>query len=114
MVTSLARLIDGRDDPHHRSVDAGLRSQRGMHELALLYRRMGGSAPLRRGAAGDRGAAAGLCFRLPAPRGKEWLYVPLGCRLGQKRITQLTQAKTATAITNRVTATTGVLRLIVL
>ena len=33
--------VTGKDDPHYRSVDTGLRSFRGQHELALLFRRLG-------------------------------------------------------------------------
>jgi hypothetical protein len=40
----LERLVQGRDDPHYRSVDVGLRTYRGRHELALLFRRMGDGA----------------------------------------------------------------------
>src|SRR5207253_229067 len=39
--TALERLVTGKDDPHYRSVDVGLRTYRGRHELALFYRRMG-------------------------------------------------------------------------
>jgi glycosyltransferase involved in cell wall biosynthesis len=39
--TTLERLIQGKDEPHYRSVDAGLRTYRGQHELALLFRFMG-------------------------------------------------------------------------
>ena len=38
---ALERLLQGTDDPHYRSVDLSLRTYRGQHELALLYRRMG-------------------------------------------------------------------------
>jgi len=38
---SLERLLACREDPHYRSVDAGLRTYRARHELALLFRRMG-------------------------------------------------------------------------
>jgi glycosyltransferase involved in cell wall biosynthesis len=38
---ALERLIDGREEPHYRSVDTGLRTYRGQHELALLFRLMG-------------------------------------------------------------------------
>lgn len=38
---ALERLIEGKEDPHYRSVDTGLRTYRGRHELALLFRRMG-------------------------------------------------------------------------
>lgn len=41
---SLERLIAGSDDPHYRSVDGGLRTHRGRHELALLFRRLGDGA----------------------------------------------------------------------
>jgi hypothetical protein len=33
--------VSGQEDPHYRSVAAGLRTYQGWHELALLYRRMG-------------------------------------------------------------------------
>jgi glycosyltransferase involved in cell wall biosynthesis len=39
--TALERLVSGSEEPHYRSVDVGLRTYRGRHELALLYRRMG-------------------------------------------------------------------------
>jgi tetratricopeptide (TPR) repeat protein len=38
---ALERLIAAADDPQFRSVDVGLRTYRGRHELALLFRRMG-------------------------------------------------------------------------
>jgi glycosyltransferase involved in cell wall biosynthesis len=38
---ALEQLIAGDEEPHYRSVDAGLRTYRGRHELALLFRRMG-------------------------------------------------------------------------
>jgi predicted O-methyltransferase YrrM len=38
---ALERLTAGEESPHYRSVDAGLRTYRGQHELALLHRRMG-------------------------------------------------------------------------
>jgi glycosyltransferase involved in cell wall biosynthesis len=38
---ALERLVRGQDDPHYRSVDVGLRTYRGWHELALLFRQMG-------------------------------------------------------------------------
>jgi len=38
---ALERLVQGQEDPHYRSVDTGLRTYRGWHELALLFRRMG-------------------------------------------------------------------------
>jgi glycosyltransferase involved in cell wall biosynthesis len=38
---ALERLVRGEEDPHYRSVDVGLRTYRGRHELALLYCRMG-------------------------------------------------------------------------
>ena len=38
---ALERLVHGGDDPHYRSVDSGLRTYRGRHELALLHRRLG-------------------------------------------------------------------------
>jgi glycosyltransferase involved in cell wall biosynthesis len=38
---ALCRLLNERDAPHYRSVDAGLRTYRGRHELALLHRRTG-------------------------------------------------------------------------
>jgi glycosyltransferase involved in cell wall biosynthesis len=41
---SLERLLASRDDPHYRSVDAGLRTYRARHELALLFRRLGDPA----------------------------------------------------------------------
>src|SRR5262249_41084823 len=37
----LERLIGGREDDHYRSVDTGLGTYRGWHELALLFPRMG-------------------------------------------------------------------------
>jgi glycosyltransferase involved in cell wall biosynthesis len=37
---ALERLVEGREDPHYRSVDTGLPTYRGRHELALLFRRM--------------------------------------------------------------------------
>jgi len=37
----LEQLTEGREDEHYRSVDVGLRTYRGRHELALLFRRMG-------------------------------------------------------------------------
>lgn len=37
----IVRLIQGTDDPHYRSVDVGLRSYRGKHELALWLSRRG-------------------------------------------------------------------------
>ena len=40
---ALERLVEGREDPHYRSVDVGLRTCRGWHELGLLFRRMGDS-----------------------------------------------------------------------
>lgn len=41
---ALERLISGQEDPHFRSVDTGLRTYRGRHELALVIRRMGDAA----------------------------------------------------------------------
>jgi glycosyltransferase involved in cell wall biosynthesis len=38
---ALEQLLRGREDPHYRSVDEGLRTYRARHELALLFRRMG-------------------------------------------------------------------------
>jgi glycosyltransferase involved in cell wall biosynthesis len=38
---ALERLMDGREEPHYRSVDTGLRTYRGQHELALLFRLLG-------------------------------------------------------------------------
>jgi glycosyltransferase involved in cell wall biosynthesis len=38
---ALERLVTETDEAHFRSVDTGLRTFRGRHELALLYRRMG-------------------------------------------------------------------------
>lgn len=38
---ALERLIAGEEAPHYRSVDTGLRTCRGRHELALLCRRTG-------------------------------------------------------------------------
>ena len=38
---ALERLLHGHDDPHYRSVEVGLRTYRGQHELALLYYRRG-------------------------------------------------------------------------
>ncbi len=37
----LEELISSSDDPHYKSVDISLRSYRGKHELALLFRKMG-------------------------------------------------------------------------
>lgn len=37
----LEQLTEGVEDEHYRSVDVGLRTYRGRHELALLFRRMG-------------------------------------------------------------------------
>lgn len=37
----LEQLTEGEEDEHYRSVDVGLRTYRGRHELALLFRRMG-------------------------------------------------------------------------
>jgi len=37
----LERLVDGRDPPGYRSADTDLRTQRGPHALALLYRALG-------------------------------------------------------------------------
>ena len=37
----LKRLITGGEGLHYRSVDVGLRTYRGMHELALLHRKTG-------------------------------------------------------------------------
>jgi glycosyltransferase involved in cell wall biosynthesis/tetratricopeptide (TPR) repeat protein len=37
----LEQLTEGQEDEHYRSVDVGLRTYRGRHELALLFRRMG-------------------------------------------------------------------------
>jgi RNA polymerase sigma factor (sigma-70 family) len=41
---ALERLISEEEEPHYRSVDTGLRTYRGRHELALLFRRMGDGA----------------------------------------------------------------------
>jgi glycosyltransferase involved in cell wall biosynthesis len=38
---ALERLTSSREEPHYRSVDSGLRTYRGRHELALLFRRLG-------------------------------------------------------------------------
>jgi glycosyltransferase involved in cell wall biosynthesis len=38
---ALERLVAGGEDPHYRSVDVGLRTYRGRHELALLFQRLG-------------------------------------------------------------------------
>ena len=38
---ALERLIHSEEEPHYRSVDTGLRTYRGQHELALLFRLMG-------------------------------------------------------------------------
>lgn len=37
----LEELISSSDEPHYKSVDISLRSYRGKHELALLFRKMG-------------------------------------------------------------------------
>lgn len=39
--TALERLVGGSEEAHYRSVDEGLRTCRGRHEMALLFRRMG-------------------------------------------------------------------------
>jgi glycosyltransferase involved in cell wall biosynthesis len=38
---ALERLLTGAEDIHYRSVDVGLRSFKGRHQLALLFRRLG-------------------------------------------------------------------------
>jgi tetratricopeptide (TPR) repeat protein len=45
---ALRRLVEGEDGPRYRSVDTGLRTYRGHHELALLYRRLGDPATCER------------------------------------------------------------------
>lgn len=40
---ALRRLVEGAEDPHYRSVDVGLRTYRGRHELGLLLHRLGDS-----------------------------------------------------------------------
>lgn len=42
--TMLDRLVEGSEGVHYRSTDAGLRTYRGRHELALLHERIGNPA----------------------------------------------------------------------